>query len=297
MKEAQKNVSEVKKGYDLEIICSDKKKLYSSRAILAASSEVFNGLLYNGMKESYEKQICLPTVNSSVMKIILEYAYTGSIKESLTKDNIIEVYSAADYFQLLDLRDFVIKTVKNVLKSKYKYNYSPELLSRAVETMILSEDNILLNLLIEAVSTTPLNTIKFGRLSINALQYLLSCTHKKKKPFATPEYDVFRYSAILVSKGISNNTSKSLTKFLPTLKQLKQFKNSIKTDSKLIPNRQRIAKELEALVKFIDFRRIGEQIITDVIEPLEITPTVAVYRSNKTLDTTRGIPMKYYISS
>ena len=35
------------------------------------------------------------------MEIILEYIYTGSIKEeSLTKDNIIEVLYAANYFQL-----------------------------------------------------------------------------------------------------------------------------------------------------------------------------------------------------
>jgi hypothetical protein len=276
---------------DIEIICSDKKKLYSSRAILAARSEVFNGLLYNGMKESYENKIYLPTVNSSVMKIILEYVYTGSIKESLTKNNIIEIYSAADYFQLLNLRDFVIKTVEDSLKANYKYNYSPELLSKAVDSMILTEDNTLLNILVEAVATTPLNTIRFGRLSIDALQYLLSCTHKKKKPFATPEYEVFRYSAILVSKGISDNTYKTLIKLLPTLEQLK---NPIKINKKIITNRQKVAKELKALVKFIDFRRIEERIITDVIEPLEITPNVTVYRSVKgTLSAIRGIPQSY----
>ena len=55
-------------------------------------------LLYNGMKEI---QISLPTLNASGMEIILEYTYTGSIKEeSLTKDNIIEAFCAADYFQL-----------------------------------------------------------------------------------------------------------------------------------------------------------------------------------------------------
>ncbi|PKC07992.1 hypothetical protein RhiirA5_417504 [Rhizophagus irregularis] len=49
------------------------------------------GLLYNGMKESYETQICFPTFNSSEMKIILEYAYTGSVREeTLTDNNIID---------------------------------------------------------------------------------------------------------------------------------------------------------------------------------------------------------------
>src|SRR5947209_8126174 len=86
---------------DIEILCEDEKKLYGCRAILAARSEVFNSLLYNGMKESYQNQISFPEINSSVMEIILEYVYTGLIKEEfLTKDNIVEAFYAADYFQL-----------------------------------------------------------------------------------------------------------------------------------------------------------------------------------------------------
>ena len=61
---------------DIEILCRNEEKLYGCRAILAARSEVFDRLLYNGMKESYEKQICFPEINSSGMEIILEYAYT-----------------------------------------------------------------------------------------------------------------------------------------------------------------------------------------------------------------------------
>src|SRR3954452_4798053 len=96
---------------DIEILCGDEEKIHACRAILAARSEVFDRLLYNGMKESYEKQISFPKINSSGMEIILEYAYTGSVKEkSLTKDNVVEAFYAADYFQLLNLQDFIIKT-------------------------------------------------------------------------------------------------------------------------------------------------------------------------------------------
>src|SRR5436309_466374 len=114
------------------------------------------------------------------MNIIFEYTLTGSVKEeSLTKDNIVEAFYAADYFQLPDLQDLIIKTVKNNLKRSNTENYSPELLSKVADTMPLSEDDILLSLLVKAVATIPLNTIEFGRLSITALQYLLSCTHEK----------------------------------------------------------------------------------------------------------------------
>src|SRR6266536_3933899 len=98
---------------DIEILCEDEKKLYGCRAILAARSEVFDKLLYNGMRESYENQISFPKIGSSGMEIILEYTYTGSFKEEyLTKDNVIEAFYAADYFQLPYLQDFIMKTVK-----------------------------------------------------------------------------------------------------------------------------------------------------------------------------------------
>ena len=48
---------------DIEILCGDEEKLHGCRAILAARSEVFDRLLYNGMKESYEKQISFPKIN------------------------------------------------------------------------------------------------------------------------------------------------------------------------------------------------------------------------------------------
>src|SRR5437660_8991681 len=98
---------------DIEILCENEERLYGCRAILAARSEVFDRLLYNGMKESYENQISFPEIDSSVMEIILEYIYTGSIKEeSLTKNNI-EVFYASDYFLLPDLQNSIMKIVEN----------------------------------------------------------------------------------------------------------------------------------------------------------------------------------------
>ncbi|GBC06505.1 hypothetical protein RclHR1_06890009 [Rhizophagus clarus] len=253
---------------DIEILCEDEKKLYGCRAILAARSEVFDSLLYNGMKESYENQISFPKISSSGMKIILEYAYTGSIKkESLTKDNIIGAFYAADYFQLTGLQENIVRIVKNTLETE---NYSPELLSKIAEMTPFVEDNILQNLLIEKVAIIPLNTIKFGRLSITGLQYLLSRTYEKAKYFATPEYEVFRYSAILAAKQVSNDAFKTLMKRLPTLEQLE---NSIQAENLFIVDNQKVTKELEPLIKFIDFNQIDGRILTDIIEPLEIIPT------------------------
>ncbi|CAB5189618.1 unnamed protein product [Rhizophagus irregularis] len=262
---------------DIEILCEDGKKLHCCRAILAARSEVFDRLLYNGMKETYENQISFPKINSAGMEIILEYIYTGSVKgESLTKDNTVEAFYAANYFQLTDLQDFITKTFKNTNLSK---NYSPELLSKVSEKMPLTEDNILLNLLVEAVAIIPLNNIEFGRLSITGLEYLLSITYGKEVPFVTREYDVFRYSTILAAKQVSNDAYKSLMKLLPTLDQIE---NIIEVENKSITDRQKVAKEMEPLIKHIDFKRIKGQILVNFIEPLKIIPVeiiLGVYRN------------------
>uniref|UniRef100_U9U7E8 Uncharacterized protein n=1 Tax=Rhizophagus irregularis (strain DAOM 181602 / DAOM 197198 / MUCL 43194) TaxID=747089 RepID=U9U7E8_RHIID len=237
------------------------------------------------------------------MEIVLEYTYTGSIKEeSLTKDNIIEAFYAADYFQLPDLQDFIMKVFKNTLKKNPTENYSPELLSKFAGKMPLTEDNILLNLLVEAVANIPLNTIEFGRLSIAGLQFLLSCTYEKEMVFATPEYEVFRYSAILAAKHVSNDAYSTLMKQLPTIEQM-QMDNSVQVKNKFITDHQNVAKELEPLIEFINFKRIKGQILADVIDPLEIIPSKVILnvyrdiaRSNMpNLNDTRGIPKTLYV--
>ncbi|RIA86685.1 hypothetical protein C1645_828912 [Glomus cerebriforme] len=262
---------------DIEILCEDEKKLHGCKAILAARSEVFDGLLYNGMKESYEKQISFPNINSAGMEIILEYIYTGLVEESsLKKENIVEAFYAADYFKLPDIQEFIVKTIKN---NNSIENYSPELLSKIAKIMPLSDNNILLNLLVETVAFIPLNTIEFGRLSIAGLRCLLYCTHEKEKLFVTPEYEVFRYSAILAAKQVSNDACKTLLERLPpTLEQMEQ---KVQVNNKLITDHQKVVKELEPLVKYIDFRLIQGQVLVDIIEPLKIIPAeiiLDVYR-------------------
>ncbi|CAB5188826.1 uncharacterized protein OCT59_000866 [Rhizophagus irregularis] len=279
---------------DIEIICEDNKRLYASRAILAARSEVFDGLLYNGMKESYENQISFPTINSFVMEIVLEYAYTGSIKEeSITEENIIEAFSAADYFQLPNLQEFIMRILKNALLVSRSEDYLPEFLSKVVKTMPFTENNILVNLLVEELATIPLNAIEFGRLSLEALQCLLSHTHEKAKPFATPEYEVLRYSVILAGKKVSNDAYEILFKQLPVLEQIE---NQIQVENNFT-DCQKVAEILEPLIEYIDFKRIKGQILAKFIEPLGIIPSeviMDVYRykvmsNDSDLNDVRGI--------
>ncbi|GES97599.1 hypothetical protein GLOIN_2v1842735 [Rhizophagus clarus] len=231
------------------------------------------------------------------MEIILEYTYTGSIKEkTLTKDNIIQAFYAADYFQFTDLQNFIMKTIKN---TDFAKNCAPELLSKVSEETSLTEDNILLDLLVETVANIPLNNIEFGRLSIAGLKRLLSRTYKKVTSFVTSEYEVFRHSAILAAKEVSNDAYENLVKQLPTLEQLENT-NSIKVEDKSTDH-QKVAEKFEPLTKFIEFNQIKARILIEIIEPLDIIPfevIVEVYRrkalslSDLYSDGIRGKPQK-----
>src|SRR5688572_3808487 len=89
---------------------------------------------------------------------------------------------------------------------------------------------------------------------------------------------------------------------LPTLEQLEQLKNSIRVEKNFIPDHQKTSKELEPLIKFIDFDQIRGQILADIIEPLRIVPAeviLYVYRQKVRSNNTdsngfRGIPQIIY---
>ncbi|RGB34221.1 BTB/POZ protein [Rhizophagus diaphanus] len=298
-----------KRYSDIEIICEDNIKLYANRVILAARSNVLDALFYNGLKESYENQIRFPTFNSHVMKIVLEYVYTGSVREESLNDDIIiiEAYSAADYFQLPDLQEFITGIFKNSLLKSCRVHNLPVLLSNVVEKKkpSLIENHILIDLIIEELSTFPLNVIEFGRLSLEALRYLLSYKHEKKMPFVTPEYEILRYCAILVGKNVSNDTYETLSKRLPILEPMNYIQVEILRYSAILGGKkvcnnayetlfkrqpippisgqieyiqvennftdcQKVAEILEPLIKYIDLKRINTQILAKIIEPLGI---------------------------
>ncbi|KAJ5073518.1 hypothetical protein M0811_08635 [Anaeramoeba ignava] len=68
------------------------------KCILASRNEYFQGLLRSGMKESIESKVIINGILPSIMEIILEYIYSGSMKISL--ENALEVLDAAKRFLL-----------------------------------------------------------------------------------------------------------------------------------------------------------------------------------------------------
>ncbi|CAM6117154.1 unnamed protein product [Calypogeia fissa] len=64
---------------DVMFLCSDGKRVYASRILLAGRSEVLKSMLMNGMAESGLSEIKLPEISSPVLLVVFEFLYTGTL--------------------------------------------------------------------------------------------------------------------------------------------------------------------------------------------------------------------------
>ena len=87
--------------HDLTFKTSDGGCVSAHRVIVAAGSPVFHAMLYGNMKESSQKEIKLPTVNTSTFKILLTFMYSG--KAEVNSDNCLDILEAACYFNVAAL--------------------------------------------------------------------------------------------------------------------------------------------------------------------------------------------------
>jgi hypothetical protein len=53
------------------------KMIYAHRQILAASSEVFQTMMYGPFVEGSKKEILIPNIQGSIMQMMVQFIYTG----------------------------------------------------------------------------------------------------------------------------------------------------------------------------------------------------------------------------
>ena len=89
--------------------------VYALRGVLAKRCEHFAAMFRSGMRESEEGvEIPIPNISRAVFLLILEYLYTDSVKVEL--EHAVELYIAADLYQIASLRD--MSSSKSPLLSK-----------------------------------------------------------------------------------------------------------------------------------------------------------------------------------
>mmetsp|Transcript_29654 Transcript_29654/g.44341 ORF Transcript_29654/g.44341 Transcript_29654/m.44341 type:complete len:158 (+) Transcript_29654:3-476(+) len=136
------------------LICSDQDsvRLPCHRAVLAASSEVFDRMLCSSMKEGVEKRLVLPNVPASSLKCFLEFIYTGSMPEESLEDlaNIEEMLKLADQYNFSHLAklcaDSLVRlmqpaTVSTVLRLLNRYSRLPPVGDRLSEAKVQLKTN------------------------------------------------------------------------------------------------------------------------------------------------------------
>ncbi|RUS22338.1 hypothetical protein BC937DRAFT_89638 [Endogone sp. FLAS-F59071] len=102
---------------DVTFICSDNgTRKHAFRAMLAMRSDMFDRMLYGAMRESTATEIPLPTITSTQLQLVLEYCYLEETP-SLTLQNAVSCYKAAEYFLLPWLQELVVRFIETRLES------------------------------------------------------------------------------------------------------------------------------------------------------------------------------------
>ncbi|CAG8714736.1 33599_t:CDS:1 [Gigaspora margarita] len=268
---------------DIIITCKDGGVLYGSKLLLAARSDVFANLFLKSNNEkkptNNDDYISFPEFNSKTILIILEYLYMGNITmETLTLNNVVEAYFAADYFLLIQLEDMIISFLDNALKCSADNCLAAKLLTQATEFMLPSTDDILYQTLYKCLIVTPLETINFGILNHEGLQFILSPKEIEIEEFASPEYSVFRYIILWAANKISQDVVAYFESLLPTsdqaehldVLQLDRLRRAHEINHyKSKELYESIFPLISSLLKWVDFKLIHPSILANIIEPLD----------------------------
>ena len=95
--------------HDVTFKTSDGGSVSGHRAIVAAGSPMLCAMLYGSMKESKEKEIELPSMDTSSLRHLLTFMYTGQVE--VTTDECHGLLMAARYFNVAVLETKCIDTI------------------------------------------------------------------------------------------------------------------------------------------------------------------------------------------
>jgi len=91
------------------------KPMYAHKTILAARSEHFNAMFFNGLRESKESEVTLREVQYDIFLDCLKYMYTDEVATN-SPDHAIEILGAANYFKLDRLKAVCENIIKDSIE-------------------------------------------------------------------------------------------------------------------------------------------------------------------------------------
>ena len=102
--------------HDVTFKTSDGGSVSCHRAIVAAGSPVFHAMLYGNMKESNEKEIELPSVDTETFKALLSFMYTGKIE--IDSENCYNILEVAHYYNVTLLETISVDFISSLLTTE-----------------------------------------------------------------------------------------------------------------------------------------------------------------------------------
>ena len=180
-------------SHDVTFMTSDGGRVSAHRLIVAASSPVFQAMLCGNMKESYQKEIEMPSVDSETLSSLLAFLYTGKV--DVASQSIEKVLDAAHYFNVAPLEDKLIDFIANSLNltnifdivSFARSSKFTQLYERCLSFMFNHADKVAFNTNFNHLSSEIVLTFcKSSELRINEIKLFLAvnewCLYQDQLP-------------------------------------------------------------------------------------------------------------------
>ena len=167
--------------YNDVIIVVGKKSIPANKLVLSCYSKFFETMFETNMKEKYEKEVEIKSVDGDTMKLLVDFIYTGEIL--VHPDNVMNILAASDYLQLDSVKEFCFKYLEtnlsphnclNIISAHNYFNPKATLtqaayqllreniqdISQTVHFKTLSKSN-LISLIIELGKSETIEKVKY----------------------------------------------------------------------------------------------------------------------------------------
>ncbi|RWS10383.1 BTB/POZ domain-containing protein 9-like isoform X1 [Dinothrombium tinctorium] len=181
----------------------ENERFKAHRVILAARSDFFRCLCYNGMRESNKDVIQLKDISKSTFRILLKYIYTGTIITDEMKSCIFELIYFSDCYCLPKLHKKLIKFLSE--------NLDPDLTLKAYEIAKLYEIKELMDASLNYIENNPCETLyhpSFDETSLDCVRDIL-----KSDTLRISEIKIYEIlERYLSNNNYSDSEAKSIVK-------------------------------------------------------------------------------------
>ena len=174
--------------HDVTFKTSDGGSVSAHRVIVAAGSPVFHAMLYGNMKESSQKEIALPTVDTGTFKSLLAFMYCGNVE--INTDNCLDILEAACYCNIASLETKSANFIAGMINVENCCNIAiaasvkkfDALLGKCLEFIFINCHKIIENFSFYSLSSEIVLTIcQSSSLRVSEIELFLALVKWQKK--------------------------------------------------------------------------------------------------------------------